>query len=723
MVTPSHKNGWPVKLASADDARAIFTSLGGFAGSVQQTNSSAYLAERGTGGWITAPFSELREVEILNSAENDIIAEDSGLNEGLIVGRSRTPVSRAESNIYIRAFSSSAQTEVGPEFPRTTLAAAKPRLPDLASLPSASSNLKSVLFELAGPHNALEFGLDYLWPEDAKGLRDTTVENTGPLDPGAGFMSLYEYSGSAKHTPRLVGVDNSGNQISECGTSLGFPSEGDFSTDAPAELYNAVSADGSRVFFTAAKANQGPTGNAHACTGEGQGRGPSADELFTQILVNPATDAYETVAVSEPLKADCSVCSTTEPDDAVFQGASESGSKVFFLTSQALLPSDTDATTDLYKAEVGEIEDAGIKRFGVTSMIHASVGGIGDMTPGANAEVLGVVRVSEDGSHVYFVAHGVLTTTPNSVGDKAQLGGNNLYVYERDAKNPSGHTAFIGTLNAADSADWAQLDLRPVDATSDGHFLVFISSANLTPDDSSSVPQVFMYDSVAEKLVRISVGENGFNNNGNTTEYPARIVTESYQNFQNPAPRLRSMSGDGAYVVFESDDALTLGAAVGSPNVYEYHSGQVRLISDGLDLSIGQGESPSTSLLGIDESGKNIFFTTADQLVPQDGDTQVDIYDARVEGGFLPATASARCEGDECQGGMLMAPPGLAPGSYSQSAGEQIVEPRPFATRKIGIAKKKKSKRKLTHGRKQKSRKAQHKRHINTRPVHRTTSR
>ena len=109
----------------------------------------------------------------------------------------------------------------------------------------------------------------------------------------------------------------------------------------------------------------------------------------------------------------------------------------------------------------------------------------------AGAEVQGVSRVSEDGSHVYFVAKGRLTKGPRegtggrclaelSVGERAEEtvaeeneaeeeakeepvtagarcrpreGGDNLYVFQHDAAYPAGHVEFIATLAESDS-DW-----------------------------------------------------------------------------------------------------------------------------------------------------------------------------------------------------------------------------------------------------------------------------
>ncbi len=638
----------------------ITTSLGAFAGSAQSALQNVYDTERAEDGWTTFPLSEPAGFVNYHRGHNPS-AESAELSDGLFeYGLSSSSVP-GELNLYIRTLPDGSPVEVGPMFSRAILESHRPEeTGHLLSEPSASSSLGSVLFAIMGPGLANEDGADYLWPGD------TTVENTGTSGGTGGFFSLYQYSGTDNLIPALVGVNpalvsvnNPSGLISQCGTSLGFPHLGSFERQGADENYNAISKDGSRVFFTAGGATEG---SAHdACTATGEGRGPLADELFAR------TGMSMTTAISEPSKEDCMLCDTSEPDvrNAIFQGASEDGSKVFFLTAQPLLKSDEDEAMDLYEYDFNA--PAGER------ITQISRGGTGDPTPGRGAQVKGVARVSEDGSRVYFVAEGVLTSALSPTGYEARQGADNLYVYNTE----TGQTAFIGRLSQADERDWQQRDSRPVDATPpNGRFLVFTSSADLTRDDTSDVAQVFEYDAEAGTLVRVSVGQDGFNNDGNTDEYPASITHQEYIENYNPAPQLSSVSDDGTYVVFQSSDALTPGAAAGANNVYEYRGGQVSLISDGLDRTSKLFNSgPSTALVGIDGSGADIFFETADSLVPQDGDTQIDVYDARIDGGFPAPAVSPGCEGDGCQGALAPAPSFSAVGSVSQPAGEEIVEP------------------------------------------------
>jgi hypothetical protein len=102
-------------------------------------------------------------------------------------------------------------------------------------------------------------------------------------------------------------------------------------------------------------------------------------------------------------------------------------------------------------------------------------------------------------------------------------------------------------------------------------------------------------------------------------------------------------------VFFTSAAPLTPVAVSGEPSLFEYREGNVYLISDGRDVS-ATGSVSSVRLYGIDPSGSDVFFTTADQLVPQAADTQQALYDAREEGGFPAPSLTPGCLGETCRG-------------------------------------------------------------------------
>ncbi|HEV3069800.1 MAG TPA: hypothetical protein VGY76_00060 [Solirubrobacteraceae bacterium] len=429
--------------------------------------------------------------------------------------------------------------------------------------------------------------------------------------------------------------------ISECGTYFGGPAP--FGSGLPPSVYNAVSESGTAVFFTALGRDY------PGCAELGSGVVmPAVNELYARLDAS-RSDAH-TVAISEPSEADCKKCELSERADAIFEGASFDGSRAFFATTQHLLPG-SGSGMELYMYD-----------------FNGPAGGRVTLVSGGDpvgARVQHVVRVSDDGSHVYFLAQGKLTTVPNAFGKHAESGAENLYVYEHDGAFPQGHIAFIG-----------QGAVSVAQTTSDGRFLIFTSAADLTPDEEERVEagQVFEYDTQSGVLIRVSRGQNGYNEDGNSEVYPA-MIPDRTSRLDLPIEKSTrlAMSADGAYVFFTSEDALTPQALSGVMNVYEYHAGRLGLVSDGHDLVSVFGH-PAVELLGTDESGRDVFFETADQLVPQDTDTQLDVYDARIEGGFPAAATTPGCSGDSCQGPLASGLP-LTASPTSSSGGESAVPP------------------------------------------------
>jgi hypothetical protein len=236
--------------------------------------------------------------------------------------------------------------------------------------------------------------------------------------------------------------------------------------------------------------------------------------------------------------------------------------------------------------------------------------------------------------------------------------------------------------------------------------------------------QVYEYDADSGTLVRVSIGEEGFDGDGNDgvlgSENPA-ITDEWAGDARAVAPRNTvevsvpvnthpSMSENGAFVFFQSPVALVPGAlndvSIAQPegeerfaqNIYEYHDGHVYLISDGKDTTSESDVSLSpVHLVGSDASGANVFFWTFDSLVPEDTDTLRDLYDAHVCSGGEPCHVPApegSCGEGSCQGassslGVSVAPAGSAtffgPGDLAPVPAP-VVKPTPVLSRAQKLA-------------------------------------
>jgi hypothetical protein len=647
MVTPPDKGGAVVGSESHTIA-ADGSSLAGFSseafagitnGELAPSAAAIYRFGRTASGWATTPLTS----DALGGVS---IGVDDSLWHPAQQGTGVDHLFLGNAN--------GAKTDIGPVWPSVL----GPQPTSHYSVVGAASDAsQGVLFTISDQ--------SLLWPFDESILAQ-------------GTSSLYEYTGTGNAAPTLVGVSGAAGSttlISQCGTVLGSPA-------FLGSMYNAISQSGQTVFFTALGANN------HNCAGAQ----PPVDELFARI------GGLQTVAISEPSSADCSTCNTATPADALFEGASADGSKVFFTTTQQLTNSDTDTSRDLYSYDFNA--PAGQR------LVQLSGGGNGDPTPGSGAQVEGVSRISEDGSHVYYVAGGVLTTDPNGEGQSARAGADNLYVSEPDPANLGQlSTAFVALLCSGPATSGAVADSqcpaslnsdpwtlgsnhndqglwshgadggdssRPAQVTPDGRLLLFTSYGDLTAGDTSQARQIFRYDSQSGQLTRVSIGESGFNDNGNTAIGDASIVAPQYgAGALRGGEVARTMSDDGSYVFFESPGALTPQAldhvVIDSrgdlaQNVYEYHEGHVSLVSDGRDTSIVHGGS-GVHLIGTDASGGDVFFTTVDPLVPQDTDTQVDIYDARIGGGFPQTTPPPPCIGETCKPPASQPLVGPSPGS------------------------------------------------------------
>jgi hypothetical protein len=551
-----------------------------------------------------------------------------------------------------------------------------------------------------------------------------------PFAQGSG-EEAYEYAGLGSTVPLLVGVtggdgphgEGSHELVSDCVTKLG-PANND-----PAA--GVLSEDGGVVFFTAEVCAGGLGVNA--------GFGVPVDGLYARVG-GEGTGAH-TVAVSRSRGAgeECAAGEGTgeracrertspsecgsgglagevscraaiaKPADVEFQGASVDGSKAFFTSTQQLTDSASEDPSDdavepgcaatvavngcnLYEDDLDAPAGSGL--------VDVSAGDVS----GGGPRVQGVMAISPDGTHVYFVAKGVLSLALNDREQFAQDNADNLYLFERvcadgeaECATPLQRTVFITEMVAADQHEWNVAPGLPANVTPDGQFLVFTSAGDLTADDTSmsGAQQIFCYNAGTNTLFRISIGENGYNDDGNRTSPTPCVLAACSDSalivqgagFSRSDP---SMSDDGQYIFFQSPVALTPGAlddvpvstsednsVVYAQNVYEWHAGHVYLVSDGRDVTANNGGDPlcpksSVCLLGSDVSGKNVFFTTADGLVGQDTDGELDIYDARVcEAGSPCLTQSGgsqtECEGDTCQGAVAVPPAAPAPASATFS--------------------------------------------------------
>jgi hypothetical protein len=690
MVTPAYKEGYEFFSAapgafSSDGDRVFMASVGGVAGiegeGEEVLRSAVYMDTRTASGWKLEPvMAPLGGAGGRASFIGPIVIAVEA-NRGLSLWRQHRPDQSATTNeLYVRS-ASGVYSLVGP-------------LSTPAQAAGGPSDASEVTYDFAFP---LAVTSDYSHVVMHSGLFDVNIPVAWPFDEqaaaGKGNL-LYEYSGTGNREPILVGVTGprgSTQIVGDCGTGLGSGNAKGGSGSA----YNALSSDGETVFFTS---------DAEGC---------GTAELWARrhgSLLSALPAESVDVSARAPEPACTGACRSSVESGKEFEGASENSERVFFTSTQQLLngaSQDPEANDDAYNPRNGFYGCSVTTGVGGCNLyeydFNAAAGDNPRLVAGG-AEVLGVARIAEDGSRVYFVAKGVLTGRANGFGALPVAGEPNLYVFDpgEAERDPGYRPVFVATLSPSDRADWNRDDERPVQATPDGRFLVFPSSRpGLTPGDTATTEQLFEYDAQTGELVRISQGEDGYNDNGNNATagvIMGPLVTSFFEEHDTTfrtSTNINNVSDDGMTVVFDSAgrlSALASSAELGCASVYEYRGagsiadGGVHLLSDGADEQPSQGEEcEGARFQGMDAEGENILFSTADPLLASDTDGLRDLYDARAGGGFALPSVPVGCVGEGCLGAPAV-PPGLAgAGSTASSGGGNLPSVVSPVVVKVGV--------------------------------------
>jgi hypothetical protein len=190
--------------------------------------------------------------------------------------------------------------------------------------------------------------------------------------------------------------------------------------------------------------------------------------------------------------------------------------------------------------------------------------------------------------------------------------------------------------------------------------------------------EVFAYDAESAELHCASCNPSG-----------QRPLGQANLSLLRPGPLTRQPhnlppEGEGR-LFFESQDELVSRDTNGAiQDVYQWvpegvgdcegAGGCVHLISSG-------NASGDSFFVDASDSGGDAFFITRQKLLPQDEDDRLDLYDARVGGGFPPGGIGP-CSGDACKG--PGSPPPGGPGLPTGGVGP----PNPPRPCKPGFVKK-----------------------------------
>jgi len=249
-----------------------------------------------------------------------------------------------------------------------------------------------------------------------------------------------------------------------------------------------------------------------------------------------------------------------------------------------------------------------------------------DLTPDSDpadaakgADVGNVLGATANGSYIYFTATGQLAPG-------APRGRRSLYFWH------DGAIRFVadaeGMYNDNYNAGYPQFDVTP-----DGRQVLFASVDPLTSYDNvdpvTHQPHVELFTATPDGgLECVSCRTDGTAPTGDALMPQGQLG------------RTGLLSEDHRRVFFSSTDAVVPQAAGGVPQIFEYENGNVSAISP-------LGSTAGADLLAVSPSGDDVFFKTAEGLLPNADSGPGAVIDARVGGGFpMP---QSRCSGVSCR--------------------------------------------------------------------------
>ncbi len=427
-----------------------------------------------------------------------------------------------------------------------------------------------------------------------------------------------------------------GSTIGACGAYPVSGREGYQETGASAKFAtssHAVSSDGSRVFFYAGFGGECP--------------GPSESEQG----YGPHIHLYVRVDGSE----------TLDLGAYHFLGANAQGTEVLL---EKPVGNQEGYEEFLYSVETG------IAKRILSSPVGGGFGG----EDGASV-------VSEDFHAFYLLSTAALTPEASPASVNGYI---NLYRYDISSET----LRFVDQFNTGNGYNFQ----GGISTSPDGRYFYFGSPqvGGLLPGDA---PQVYRYDNT-ENLIQCMSCASSFDPEPKLVSgfLPNHV---SSQGNQLPDQMIASANGD--YVFFETPAALlpsdidgeitpeyigefTEAAEVRSPSsdTYEWRRDGVDgcgQVQGCLALISGGTGGFKNELLGTTPSGRDVFFSTHEALLPSDKDKAGDIYDARIGGGFAPAPpAPVECEGDACST-PPPAPADTTPASSTFSGAGNIPQP------------------------------------------------
>lgn len=637
LVSPPDKNGGDVlavtaRTRAASDGNALgFASLAGFS-DVEGTGVDVdYMSVRtgmlGTAGWSTHAITP-------QQGPQSFIGIALGNLQPLYLGDYSADLSQGVLRTWGTVTDAPNVEDVPNLYLRTDL-----RVPGGGSYELVSNS------DTVQPLQPLFQGLRPVFAGASSDFTHVIFESILNLTAGAAGSQpkLYEW---ANGSARLVGILPDGTVPTRSVAGLGASQR---------YTERAISADGSRIFFSV----------------------PSTGQVYARINGSVSVQ----LSTSEQT-------SPESPGGASFGSASADGRRVFFVTSEGLVDTDTNGTTDIYMWEQGDHDEAqqltvdaadGTFTLGVYGQTTGSVAfdAPADGVRAALAALPGVggpgnVDVSGNpggsGPHAYQVRFtGALSgvNVPQLTTDASGLTGGAVSATV-DTTDPVTNLTLLSR-NAAASDNSGGLNV--IGASVDGDYVYFTALGQLLNDEPAFGTGAGVYVWHEGALAYIG---------WLTVPSDAVLNTPATPWISVGATKTSRVSPEGRYLLFMShtDEGLRgqggfPGADHGSTCNYDQGSGPCRELylfdaqtgdlkcasckagapaaGDALLMHrSNSGGSPSTNHLShaLSDDGRYVFFATKDALAPQDVNGKLDVYEYDASSGTQHLLSSGTSPSD-----------------------------------------------------------------------------
>ena len=457
------------------------------------------------------------------------------------------------------------------------------------------------------------------------GLTSTSGEN--------GY--LYEWSGGSQLQP--VGVLPDGKPA---GAKSG-PGQGAGGYHVgPSVVRNAVSADGSRVFFT-----NSTTGLLYVREGIGTAQArtvPVPGGVFQTASVDGSRVFVLGGGALSEFDVETEVSTPLANGVQGVIGASEDGSSVYFVSNTVLTGEVKNGSGA--KAQAGQ-PNLYLSRGGVTTFIATlSQEDAPDWSGVREGEVSFTARVSPDGSWLAFMSQRSLTGYDN----RDALSGmpdEEVYLYRAPVAGGGGGALACASCDPTGARPHG-IEYERLEFT---HGTGLVSNgADVWPSSQWLAANVPAWTSLF---------------------YQSRYLSDSGRLFFDSADALVPQDTNGTEDVYEYEPPGVGSCSSESATFARASGGCVSLISSGTS-------SEESGFLDASETGGDVFFVTKARLAPQDVDSSFDVYDAHEctsEAPCLPAPPLPvpACDGDACQP-PVSPPSDLSPASFTFSGSGNV---------------------------------------------------